>query len=197
MHSHGNAVDLGGQLPCLAMLSRALSCNVVAWDYRGYGCSGGIPRASKLESDAAAVLAHVKRARGLEDGDVLLYGQSLGSAPACALGAAHARLAGVVLHSALLSGMRTLSPSVRWWPRWADVAVNDALVPKIAAPLLVLHGTADRVVPWQHGCALAALARSPAETLWAQGRGHDDVEADKRYLDTLVRFAERCWGGKR
>ena len=48
-------------------------------------------------------------------------------------------LAGVVLHAPLLSGIRVLNPSLKWWPGWADVYQNYQLMPKVEAPVLVMH----------------------------------------------------------
>ena len=76
---------------------------------------------------------------GIPAGRVVLYGQSVGSGPSCYLGAERADLAGVVLHSPLLSGVRVLKPHVRWWPAWADVYPNHTLAPKIKSPVLVMH----------------------------------------------------------
>lgn len=70
---------------------------------------------------------------------VVLYGQSVGSGPSCWLAAQRPDLAGVVLHSPLLSGVRVLKPHVRWWPAWADVYPNHTLAPRIKAPVLVMH----------------------------------------------------------
>ena len=55
------------------------------------------------------------------------------------LGAQTPDLAGIVLHAPLLSGMRVLNPSLKWWPGWADVYQNYQLMPKVQAPVLVMH----------------------------------------------------------
>lgn len=54
-------------------------------------------------------------------------------------------IAGVVLHSPLLSGVRVFNPSLRFWPSWLDIYPNHLLVRRVDAPLLVMHGTADEV----------------------------------------------------
>jgi hypothetical protein len=54
-------------------------------------------------------------------------------------------IAGVILHSPLLSGVRVLNPNLRFWPTWADIFPNHQLITKVQAPLLVMHGTADEV----------------------------------------------------
>jgi len=42
IYSHGNATDIGAMYPLQAILSNSLECNVVSYDYSGYGESGGI-----------------------------------------------------------------------------------------------------------------------------------------------------------
>lgn len=59
-------------------------------------------------------------------------------------------LAGVVLHSPLLSGIRVLSPTIKWWPAFADVYPNHLLAPKIKSPVLVMHVSHSMT---QHGTA--------------------------------------------
>jgi abhydrolase domain-containing protein 17 len=100
LFAHGNAVDLGQMLPFLAELGPALGpgVGVACFDYSGYGASGGAPSASGIVSDGAAALEWAVGELGYPPERVLLYGQSVGSAPAAALGArwrapADARLA--------------------------------------------------------------------------------------------------------
>jgi alpha-beta hydrolase superfamily lysophospholipase len=40
-------------------------------------------------------------------------------------------VAGVVLHSPLLSGVRVLRPTLKYWPAWADIYPNHLLVGRI------------------------------------------------------------------
>ena len=76
---------------------------------------------------------------GIPASRVILYGQSVGSGPSVWLASERPDVAGVVLHSPLLSGVRVLKPHVRWWPAWADVYPNHVLAPKVKSPVLVMH----------------------------------------------------------
>lgn len=60
------------------------------------------------------------------------------------LGAQVPDVAGIVLHSPLLSGIRVLSPGLKWWPAFADVYPNHLMAPKIEAPTLVMHVRGQR-----------------------------------------------------
>jgi len=87
LFSHGNATDLGRALPLARELGLALRCNVVCYEYAGYGRAGGLPGVSNTLADAAAALRHACARHGVEEADVVLYGQSLGSGPSVWLAA--------------------------------------------------------------------------------------------------------------
>jgi dienelactone hydrolase len=63
-----------------------------------------LPAASATLNDIRTVFDFLLKEHGKEPKDVVLYGQSVGSGPTCHLAAAHPGVAGVVLHSAFLSG---------------------------------------------------------------------------------------------
>ena len=144
-------------------------------------------------ADAAAVFAWLTHDLGHSIEDVVLYGQSVGSGPTSALaaaGAPGAHVSGVVLHSPIASGVRTLKPGWTWWPPALDIFPNDRLLPRVAAPVLVMHGTADEVVSFACGAALADAARRPSAggPLWEKGGGHCDLELAPEYIPRLRAF---------
>ena len=55
---------------------------------------------------------------------------------------------------------------------------NAERVPRISCPLVVIHGTADMVVPCSHGRQLHAMAQKASEPLWVKGAGHNDIPLD-------------------
>ena len=75
--------------------------------------------------------------KGIPEEQIVLYGQSLGTGPTSELASRKPRVGGVVLHSPLASGVRVLSPNLRWWPIWCDIFPNFKLVEKIQAPTLI------------------------------------------------------------
>ncbi|KAI8475436.1 MAG: Alpha/Beta hydrolase protein [Monoraphidium minutum] len=176
-------------MPVYRDLSRLLRVNLMAYDYTGYGPEpSGLPNVSNALADVAAVFTHLKERHGVRPEDVVLYGQSVGSGPTSWLAVAEPSVAGVVLHSPLMSGVRVLQPNVRFWPGWLDIFPNHLLVPRIRAPLLVLHGTADEVIHVSAGERLAALAPNGVPPLLAQGFDHQNVECCPDYLPRLREF---------
>lgn len=187
---YGNAETIGTIWPVLRDL-RPPGVAVVVVDYPGYGASDG--RASEAGLHAAADLAYealvsrpeVDRAR------VYVYGRSLGSAVATHL-AARRPVAGVVLDSPFTSA-HDLSrrhyafiPTVLLRLQLDNLKAIDA----VRCPVLVFHGSADRLVPPAMGERLAAAGPGPAELVLIAGADHNDTYArgGRAYRDRLWRF---------
>jgi Serine aminopeptidase, S33 len=112
IYSHGNATDIGAMFPLQAILAHSLECNVVSYDYSGYGESGGVAMEANTYTDIMGVYSWtLENVCGGDDSRIVLYGQSVGSGPCCYLGRREDGLGGMILHSPFMSGMRVLTPS--------------------------------------------------------------------------------------
>jgi acetyl esterase/lipase len=112
IYSHGNATDIGAMFPLQAVLAHSLDCNVVMYDYSGFGESGGVPLEENTYCDIEAVYDYtLKHVANNDPSSIILYGQSVGGGPCCYLAMKEDTLGGMVLHSAFTSGMRVLTPS--------------------------------------------------------------------------------------
>jgi pimeloyl-ACP methyl ester carboxylesterase len=56
-----------------------------------------------------------------------------------------------------------------------DIFPNYQKLPYVEVPVLIMHGTADRVVPYSNGRALHKVLNHPVPPLWMQGKGHNDM----------------------
>jgi acetyl esterase/lipase len=112
LYSHGNATDIGAMNMMQSVMCRAIGCNVVMYDYSGYGESGGIPLESNTYRDIKLMYKYVVDhvANGVE-ANVVVYGQSVGSGPSCYICSKEPDVGGLILHSPFTSGMRVLTPS--------------------------------------------------------------------------------------
>lgn len=186
LYSHGNAEDIGHLEPLLERL-RASGFSVLAYDYRGYGLS--TPRRPGEHSayqDQEAVYRHLIGALGVPPERVILHGRSLGGGVASEL-AARCPAAGLVLESTFTSALRVVAPPVLPFDRFATLR----RLPRIPAPVLVIHGEDDQVIPIAHGRALHAAAGPGARSFWVPGAGHDDVAlvAGDGYFSALRDYA--------
>ncbi len=182
LYSHGNAEDLD-DVGYLVEQIRALGVNVLAYDYEGYGTSEGAPSERRVYEDIDAAFHYLTSARGLAPEQVILYGRSLGGGPSVDL-ASRAAVGGLILESTFISAFRVLTRA-RLLP--FDRFDNLAKMPLVRCPVLVLHGTADPLIPRDQGQQLFDAATGPKLSLWVAGARHADVPivAGPRYAVTL------------
>ncbi len=186
LFSHGNAEDLGDNLEFLEGLQQT-GFAVLAWDYRGYGTSEGVPSERTLYSDGQAVYDYLVRELKTPPERIIVFGRSLGSVPAVDL-AARQPVAGLILEGGLTSGQRVLLP----FPLFPfDRFRNLGKMERVRCPVLVIHGTADEVIPFRHGEALFRAAREPKRNWWVENAGHNDLlyRAGPEYGRKLQEFA--------
>src|SRR5712691_474487 len=186
LFSHGNAEDLGDDLPMLNELRRA-GFAVFAYDYRGYGTSQGVSSEKSLYEDVDAAYQYLRRTLHVSPNRIISFGRSLGCAAAIRLAATRS-VAGLIVEAPFLSAFRVLT-HVRLLP-WEKFD-NAANIRRVHRPVLVIHGRSDRVVPWWHGQRIYALANEPKRYLWVDRAGHNDVLqfASRRYFAAINDFA--------
>lgn len=186
LFSHGNGEDLGMVEPFLETLQQ-WGFSVLAYDYRGYGLSSGRPSERYAYADALAAYTYLTEELRVPPERVILYGRSLGGGVATEL-ATRVAIAGLVLESTFTSIFRVVVP----FPLFPfDRFINRDKLPQVKVPVLILHGTADSIVPFQHGQHLFAIAREPKFSLWVEGADHNDFVdvAGDRLRAALQEFA--------
>jgi pimeloyl-ACP methyl ester carboxylesterase len=187
---HGNAGNIGDRVAHVALLSAA-GFDVLAFDYRGYGRSGGRPSKQGTYRDARAARTALL-ARDVDPARVIYLGESLGGAIALELATRHPP-AGLILQSAFTSVRAMARLHYPFIPR---ALVPDAyrsldLIRGLRAPLLVLHGSDDPIVPLMEGEALFEAAPEPKRIEVFPGVGHNDVlaRAGSRWIRAIVDWA--------
>ncbi len=176
---HGNAGNIGGRAPLLEDFVAGTRARTVLFDYSGYGGNSGSPSEEEVRLDGVAVFEYL-----IDDGvapeRIVLYGESLGAAVALAV-AADRRCAGVVAQSAFSSLSSMALRAYPWMPLVGLLArgafPSTEMVGEMDVPLLVVHGTRDRIVPFSEGERLHAAAPSSTEFLPVEGAGHNDFFA--------------------
>ena len=169
--SHGNGYDLGTARHVAQMLHTATGCTVYAYEYPGYGPFRETWTSFQGATDALrAMVAH---ARTADHTRVVLVGHSIGSAPTCEVAADTAVDAVFLItpFTSLAATVTGVSLGV------LDACHNIRHMPRIAAPVAVVHGTEDGVVPTSHGTELYEAAEHKAGLFILDGAGHNDVFA--------------------
>jgi fermentation-respiration switch protein FrsA (DUF1100 family) len=185
--SHGNGGNIAGRDEVLLEL-RARGLGVLAYDYRGYGRSGGQPNEAGVYRDAQAAYDS-ERARGTPAARIICFGESLGGAVSIHL-ASERPCAGV----AVVSTFTTLGDVAR--KHYGPLAILagtrfDSLsrVGKLPVPVFVAHGDGDDIVPFALGERLFAAAHEPKRFFRAAGAHHNDVFESPGLLDAIADFA--------
>lgn len=170
---HGNAGAMADRADRLAFYQgRGLGAAFLSW--RGYGGSTGRPQEAGLLADASAALAFL-RDRGIAPGRVALVGESLGTGIAVQL-AAQDPVGAVVLEAPFTAAVDIAARAYPWVPvRWLmrDRYLSRDHIGRVRAPLLILHGETDQVVPFAMGRALHDLANPPKTFLSLGPVGHE------------------------
>lgn len=193
--SHGNAGTVADRLPRAALFHRALAVDVLLYDYRGYGQSSGSPTEEGTYIDARAAYDWLVT-RGVAPARIVLFGESLGCAVSLQL-ALDRRVGGVVLEAPFLSVRamaKQLFPRLPIGPLLRTHYDNYGKIARLTAPLFIVHGTHDELIPLAHGEALFAEAREPKRFLAVPGAHHNDVYhvGGAAYLDALQSFLQEC-----
>ena len=194
----GNAGSVDDRAPYARLLSAA-GLDVALFDPRGYGRSTGRPTEQGVHRDARAVRAHLLRRPGVDERRLVLLGESLGGAVALAL-ALEAPPLGLVLQSAFTSVRDVARVHYPFIPR---AVVPDAFpslrrIRELRAPLLVLHGARDAIVPVAHGEALHAAAPEPKRLVVFADAGHNDllVRAGAAWTEAITGWVHELAGAR-
>lgn len=162
--------------------------------YRGYSGSTGSASEPALIADSKLAYDHLL-GQGLRAENIVIYGESLGTGVAVQL-AADRRAAAMVLEAPYVSLIDIAQRQYRFIPVkffLLDTFASVDHIARINAPLLVMHGTEDRVIPLDSGQALFDAASQPKQMAVLRGAGHSDVYAFgaiqilRRFIDEHIR----------
>ncbi len=191
---HGNAGNISHRLENLNLLHRLAEVQVFIFDYREYGKSGGLISREGTYKDSAAAYRYVTGTRGLDPTDLVLFGRSLGAALAVDL-AARLPCRSLIIESAFTNSSDMAKLFLPFGFDWRPLVPYDNLgkIDKIKAPLLIIHGSEDEIIPVEMSRRLFAAARDPKELYIIPGAHHNDtfLVGGPAYFDRLTGFIQQ------
>lgn len=193
---HGNGGNISHRLELYDILLQA-GVNVFAFDYRGYGRSEGRPGEEGTYRDAQAAHAWLRQ-RGFPATNIIAFGESLGGGVASEL-AVRETVGGLVLQSTFTSvtdlgaelypflPVRTIG-SIRYDTR--------SKLPRIHAPVLLLHSRADSMIGFQHAERNCAAANEPKWLCEISGDHNDGLSDGRKFSAGIEQLLRRLDVGK-
>jgi uncharacterized protein len=185
---HGNGGNVSDRAPHASLLAAA-GFDVLLFDYRGYGRSPGRAAEEATYADARSARAALLASDGVDPARVLYLGESLGAAVALELALAHPP-AGLILQSPFTSIRDIARVHYPFIPRALVPQAYPSLdrIPHLRAPLLVLHGARDPVVPLMHGEEIFHAAPEPKRLEVFPTAAHNDLGGD-RWAELITDWA--------
>jgi uncharacterized protein len=177
--SHGNSGAIGHHLGFAIWFVEA-GFNVMMYDYRGFGKSGGSVDRRGMLDDVKAVFHYVAKRPGVNPARLISYGHSLGGAKSVtALAESPIKGLRAVIVDGAFASYQTMARVMAG--NFGANLVTDDLSPKdfiaklAPVPILVVHGTQDEVVPFSQGRLLFETAKEPKTLFDVQAARHGDA----------------------
>lgn len=186
---HGNAGNIAGRKPLLYLLSE-IGYGVFMPEYRGYGGIAGRPSEQGLYEDAQSAITILLR-QYVKDNDIILMGESLGTGVALEM-AQRFKVKAVILQAPFLdlNELRDLHYPYIKLPL-LDKYQNFDKIKDIEVPILILHGSADKIVPYCHGQRLYELAvKSACRELKTFENGTHQLPWNDIFIQSINNFIQ-------
>ncbi len=186
---HGNAGSLENRTYKLNHFKN-LNVNFLIIAWRGFNGNKGKPNEKGLYEDAESAIRWLK-SRGINEKNIILYGESLGTAVAVEV-AQNKKYAGVILESPFTSMIEMGKKYYPFFPvrfLLKDKFESHKKVGNISIPILFIHGKVDKIVPYDMGRKMYKLANEP-KFFYSQEYGDHMVEYDDKLLLALKKFIQ-------
>ncbi len=203
IYSHGNATDIGRCREFINLLYNKLNVSILAYDYLGYGHSiENTISYSTITSSAMklypseqgcyksieAVYRYLIYNKRILPKRIILLGQSLGTGPTLEL-ASKSHIGAVILVSPFLSCVKVYYDTNLLYP--IDIFCNEYKIDKVNCPILIVHGTDDKIVDISHAERLYEIARNENKQIshcWIRNAGHNDICDNNIFYNEAIRF---------
>ena len=177
LFSHGNAEHLAMIRSWLDEFPRH-GYNILAYDYAGYGGSTGKAGEKQACCDIESAYRFLTETEKIQPGRIIVLGFSVGSGPSVYLASKYP--VGLVLAAPFASAVQVLLP----FSLPGDRFPNALCLTRSEVPVLIFHGTADRVIPFRNGQKIFDRAAGRKKLIPVPGADHNDL---------FDRLGDRFW----
>lgn len=193
---HGNGGNISHRARGARMLHDKVKADIFMIDYRGYGRSEGTVSEAGTYEDARAALKYLRSRADIDPKRIVFFGQSLGSAVAADLAGREDCLA--VILEAPFASIREMAKAIYpFLPLGPLIKTRYDVVEKvkkIKAPLLVVHGERDDIVPFEQGKKVFEAATGTKKFQALPGAHHNDTfeVGGDAYFDAIKNFIPKA-----
>jgi fermentation-respiration switch protein FrsA (DUF1100 family) len=184
---HGNAGSLENRIHKINHFKK-INVNFLLLSWRGFSGNKGKPNEVGLYEDAESAVKWLKT-KGINEKNIIIYGESLGTGVAIELGQ-DKKFAGIVLESPFTSMIDAAKEKYPFLPvrfLLKDKYESINKIKNIKSPILVMHGKVDRIVPFYMGKKIYELANEPKYSYFTEYDNHM-MEYDENLLKALKKF---------
>ena len=187
VYFHGNAGRLENRIHKLNHF-KDMNINFLIISWRGFSGNSGNPSEQGLYKDGKSAIDWLKN-MGLEDKDIILYGESLGTGIATEI-AQNKKFAGLILETpftSMIDAAKNVYPYIPVGLLLKDRYENDKKIKNINIPLLVMHGEEDQIIPFKMGKKIYEIANQPKYSYFTKYDNHM-MEYDEKLIFALRSF---------
>lgn len=183
VYCHGNSSDIGSSIVWLTKLASMLHTSIITYDPRGFGLSS---KASINEHttyrDLQMVVIHAQTL-GYALNQITLWGFSMGTGAAVEIARQFQFLHSLILEAPLASTYYRIHLSETQSDEGCNIYNSYEKIADIRSPILIMHGTKDRVIPHHHSQLLynkcidkRCASLGSVDLLLVEGIGHNDFK---------------------
>jgi len=187
VYFHGNAGKLENRIHKLNHF-KDMDINFLIISWRGFSENSGKPTEQGLYKDGKSAIDWLKN-MGLDDKDIILYGESLGTGIAIEI-AQNKNFAGLILETpftSMIDAAKNVYPYIPVGLLLKDRYENDKKIKNINIPLLVMHGEEDQIIPFKMGKKIYEIANKPKYSYFTKYDNHM-MEYDEKLVFALTSF---------
>lgn len=176
IYFHGNAGNLYHRIDEASVIYN-MGHNVIISGYRGYGMSSGEPTEDGIYIDGRTVLEYVSGTLHYKPENIYIYGRSIGTTVAVDI-SQNIPLGGVILITPLSSAADFIRDKYTGILAVAGKNHYNSIgkIRNLKSPVLVIHGTEDEIIPFNHGEKLYEAYQGKKFFVSIPGGGHNDLE---------------------
>ena len=185
LYSHGNGEHLALIIPWLKEFSRH-DYSIFAYDYAGYGASIGKPGEKQAYQDIESAYRYLTQEKKISPDNIIVMGFSVGSGPSTYLATKYP-VKGLVLVAPFASAIQVGLPFSLPFDRFPSAK----RLKQKGIPVLIFHGTADRIIPFRNGQSIFEHATGRKKFIPVSNADHNNIfsVAGQMFWDELKKFS--------